>query len=129
MVLVDQLGSYHRLVEVGIGCRTAVARGLAAGGSSVVGVDMHDREVPGSVEFVRDDVTDPDHEIYAGADAIYGLRLPPELHRPVWRLARYHDAEFLFTTLGTEPPTVTVEPEQLPGVTLYRARVDHRTGN
>jgi len=123
MALVDRLRSYGRLVEVGIGTRTAVAAGLADAGSTVVAVDVHDRSVPEGVRFVRDDVTESSHDVYATAEAIYGLRLPPELHRPTRALAREHGAQFLFTTLGTELPTVPARPEQLTqGATLYRAR-------
>jgi hypothetical protein len=126
MALVDRLDSYDRLVEIGIGTRPSVARELSHRGSTVCGVDIHDRSIS-CVRFVQDDVTDPTHELYADADAVYALRLPPDLHRPTWDLAREHDAALFFTTLGLEPPTVPVVPEPLHGTTLYRVREDSPT--
>ena len=75
-----------------------------------------------SQRVVRDDVTDPDQQVYADADAIYALSLPPELHRPALDLALEVNASLLFTTLGGDPPAVPVEPETLPGTTLFAAK-------
>jgi uncharacterized UPF0146 family protein len=119
--LVDRLAAYDTLVEVGIGNRHAVAAALADRGCTVTATDVHDRTVPASVTFVRDDVTDPDPAVYADADAVYALHLPPELHRPTHTVARQADADFLFTTLGGDPPLPPVARETLPGTTLFVA--------
>jgi uncharacterized UPF0146 family protein len=120
--LADALSGFDRLVEVGVGRRPAVAARLAAAGKEVVATDVHPQEVPDGVRFVRDDVTDPDVAVYEGADAVYALNCPPELHRPTLSVARTVDAAFLFTTLGGDPPAVEVTPTTLPDATLYRAR-------
>ena len=120
--VVAALSRFDRLVEVGIGRQPGVAAALAAAGKHVVATDVHRRDVPGGVRFVRDDVTDPDPSVYAGADAVYALNCPPELHRPALDVARRVDAAFLFTTLGGDPPAVDATPTTLPGETLYRAR-------
>lgn len=127
--LVERLARFETLLEVGIGRRTDVAAALADAGRTVYATDLHPREVPDGVTFVRDDVTDPESDAYARADAIYALNLPPELHRPTLDVAREHDAAFLFTTLGadqpalgTDQPTVEVDRETLPGETLFLAR-------
>ena len=119
--LVGELDGYDRLVEIGIGRRTDVARALAGAGRRVVATDVHPRPVPDGVAFVRDDVTDPDRTIYADAGAIYALNLPPELHRPARELARRVDADLLFTTLGGDGPAVPVSRRTLPGETLFVA--------
>lgn len=119
--LVDRLTRYDRVVEVGVGNRPDVA-GALADRLAVTATDVHDRPVPDGVRFVRDDVTTPDESVYRGADAIYALNLPPELHRPAWTLARRVGADFLFTTLGGDVPAVPTTPETLPGETLFRAR-------
>ena len=119
--LVASLASYESLVEIGIGRRTDVAAGLAAAGARVVATDVHRRTVPERVTFVRDDLTDPDPGIYADAEAIYALNLPPELHRPAWTLARRSGADLLFTTLGGDQPQVPVSRRTVPGDTLFVA--------
>jgi len=124
--LLARLRRYDRPVEVGVGCRPDVAAALAACGASVTAVDLRRVPVPSGVRFVRDDVVERaaragrDPGPYAGADAVYGLNLPPELHRPALLVARAVGAEFLFTTLGGDPPAVAAAPETLPGETLYR---------
>jgi len=120
--LVERLGSFDPLVEVGIGNRNDVAAALAEEGHTVTATDVHDRSVPDGVAFVRDDVTDPDESVYEDAETVYALNSPPELHRPLMELGRAVDAAVLFTTLGADQPTVPVERETLPGETLYRVR-------
>ncbi|MXV64615.1 hypothetical protein GS429_21565 [Natronorubrum sp. JWXQ-INN-674] len=120
--LLDHLERYDRVVEVGIGRRTDIAAALAERGVSVTATDVHDREVPANVDFVRDDIVAPDPSVYADADALYALNLPPELHRPALEVAREVDATFLFTTLGGDQPAVPVERKTLEAETLYVAR-------
>jgi len=123
--IVDRLARHERVVEVGIGRRPDVAAALAERGVDVSATDVVTRDVPESVGFVEDDVTDPDPAVYADADAVYALNCPPELHRPLWAVSVDADAVCYFTTLGGDQPTVPVEREQLPGgETLYRVRED-----
>jgi len=117
--LVGRLADFDRVVEIGVGHRPAVARGLAARGVDVTATDICDRQLPAGVRFVRDDVTDPTLSVYAEADALYALNLPPELHGAVSRLADRIDSAFLFTTLGGDPPTVPVGRETVPGETVF----------
>jgi len=122
VALADRLARFDSLVEVGVGRRPAVAGLLAERGHEVIATDLRERAVPDGVSFAVDDVTDPDPSVYAGADAVYALNLPPELHRPTLALARRVDAALAFTTLGGDPPTVDAEPEAIPGDTLFWAR-------
>lgn len=120
--IVGRLKGYDRLVEVGVGKRTDVGESLAESGCEVTATDVVERTVSEGVGFVIDDVTDPESSVYADADCVYGLNLPPELHRPAWDVARNSDAAFLFTTLGGDPPQIPVDRETLPdGETLFRA--------
>lgn len=123
--LVDRLARYDTVVEVGVGRRPDVAAALAERGVDVTATDVVERAVPSPVRFVVDDVTGPDAAVYTGADAVYALNCPPELHRPLRAVAREHDAACLFTTLGGDQPAVPVDREQLPGgETLYRVHED-----
>ena len=118
--LVDRLRRHDELVEVGVGTRPGVAAGLADRGCRVTATDVHDRPVPDPVQFVRDDVTDPDPTVYRGADAVYALNCPPELQRPLADAATAAGAACLFTTLGGDPVVVDAAPETLSGGTLFR---------
>jgi uncharacterized UPF0146 family protein len=119
--LADRFADADRAVEVGIGTNAAVARRLADRGVAVTATDVHDRSVPDGVRFVRDDVTDPAPAVYRGADLVYALNCPPELHRALRAVAALVAADCRFTTLGGDPPAVEATPEQVPGDTLFRA--------
>ncbi|SEW17051.1 UPF0146 family protein [Natrinema salifodinae] len=121
-VIIDYLTEYERIVEVGIGRRTGLASALVDRGVSVTATDVHERDVPDGVRFVRDDIVDPDPSVYADADAIYARNLPPELHRPALETAREAAADFLFTTLGGDQPAIPVEQRTVETGTLYLAR-------
>ena len=121
VALVDRLGEYDSLVEVGIGDRPAVAAALADRGRTVTATDVADRGAPTGVWFVRDDVTDPTPAVYRDADAVYALNCPPELQRPLSAVAATADADCLFTTLGADPTVVDADPETLPRHTLFEA--------
>ena len=128
--LVGRLSEYPSAVEIGVGRRPAVAAGLSDAGVAVTATDVvaaSEVDVPSSVSFVRDDIVAASERGHPGrtydADLLYGLNLPPELHRPALDVARAVDADFVFTTLGYDSPAVACETEALPeGETLYVAR-------
>jgi uncharacterized UPF0146 family protein len=135
--IADRLASYESVLEVGVGRRPGVAAALAAAGLDVTAVDVHDRPVPDSVQFLQDDIveraatatesagSDGDIEsetAHYRVDAIYALNLPPELQQPTHTIARAVDAAFLFTTLGGDPATIPVRTELIGRETLYVAR-------
>ncbi|WP_251329376.1 UPF0146 family protein [Haloplanus pelagicus] len=128
--IVDGLAAYDRLVEVGIGRRPAVAAALTDAGCTVTAVDVVEVPVPDGVTFVRDDVVARAESLGDGghpgppyrADAVYALNLPAELQCPARDVARAAGADFRFTTLGFEEPTVPVERESVGRETLYLAR-------
>lgn len=117
--LVDVLADYDSLVEVGIGTRTWVAEALADRGATVRATDVTAQQAPHGVSFVRDDVTAPDRDVYAGADAIYALRLPPELQRPVRDVAGAVGADLYFTTLGGDPAILPAEARTVREGTVF----------
>ncbi|MCQ4333502.1 hypothetical protein KM295_08420 [Natronomonas sp. F2-12] len=117
--LVDRLARYDELIEVGVGDCPDVAAALAERGCRVTATDLRERPVPATVRFVRDDVTDPDPSLYAGADAVYALNCPPELQGPLADAAETAGADCLFTTLGADPAVVEATPETLPAGTLF----------
>jgi len=127
--IADRLAGYDSLVEVGIGRRPEVAVALADAGVDVTATDVFDAPVPDGVAFVRDDVVARAETVREGSDlgpyrvdAVYALNLPAELQRPARDVARAAGADFCFTTLGFEEPTVPVERESIGRETLYLAR-------
>lgn len=120
--IADRLAAFECAVEVGIGTRTDVAARLTRRGVAVTATDLRPRTVPDGVDFVIDDVTDPDPAVYRGAGVVYALNLPPELHRAALAAARDADAALAFTTLGGDPPAVDARPETVPADTLFWAR-------
>ncbi|WP_144906389.1 UPF0146 family protein [Halobellus captivus] len=125
--LVARFSTYDTAVEIGIGRRPEVAVGLVEEGVTVTATDMAAVDVPDSVSFVRDDIVEASERDDPGecyhADLIYGLNLPPELHRPTRAVADAVDADFLFTTLGYDSPAVPCSTESIVGgETLYVAR-------
>ncbi|MFB6111254.1 MAG: UPF0146 family protein [Halobacteriaceae archaeon] len=120
--LVNAFDGFERPVEVGLGRSPGVAAALARRGATVTATDIVARDAPAEVRFVIDDATAPDWPVYEGAELIYALNCPPELHEPVRRLADGVGAACRLTTLGTEPVTVPATARQLPGETLYSVR-------
>jgi len=119
--LTDRFRPFEVVVEVGIGHRTDLAAALAQH-AEVTATDIVDRRVPEGVTFVRDDLTHPDPAVYAGADLVYAINLPTELHRPLSDLVTRERLTGAFTTFGTEGPHVPTEAEAVDGGTLYWIR-------
>ncbi|SEO52664.1 hypothetical protein SAMN04487948_10378 [Halogranum amylolyticum] len=123
--LAARLARYDTLLEVGVGRNPDVAAALAAAGKTVTATDVYEVDVPDGVRFVRDDVVARSKRSDLGplycVDAIYALNLPAELQRPTRDVARRVDAEFVFTTLGYEEPTIPVRRETVGRETLYTA--------
>lgn len=119
--LCQYLSRYDQLIEIGIGHRSDVAATLTEMDCDVLAVDLIDRPVPAGVRFFVDDVNQPTISQYRGADAIYALNLPEELHRSVLTLATTVDAAFHFTTLGNEEPIIPVDRHWVGGELLFTA--------
>lgn len=124
--LSDVLGRHDRLLEVGIGRRTDVAATLADRGVAVAAIDVEPRSVPDGVDFAIEDVTDLDITRFADVDAIYALRLPPELQRPTERLAAEASVPLYFTTLGGDPALIDADTRSVRSGTLFVREPDRR---
>lgn len=120
------LTAYDRLLEVGIGERTDLARRLADAGCDVVAIDIAPVCTPPGVTTITADVTEFDVVSLGPFDAVYAQRLPPELHRPTAIAADRVDADLYFTTLGGEFPTVEVTTITTEEGTVYSRERDSR---
>lgn len=115
---------YDHLLEVGIGQRTDLADRLADHGCTVTAVDIAAVDVPPAVRFVRADIHTIDPTRFEPVGAVYARRLPPELHRATYRLARSLDADLYFTTLGGEFPAIDIDVTSDDSETFYSVRAD-----
>jgi uncharacterized UPF0146 family protein len=93
---------YHRVVEIGAGANTAVARALADAGLEVRCTDI--RAVPPAegIACACDDIFHPALALYRGADLLYAVRPGVEMVPPLIALARRCDADLLVYHLGNE---------------------------
>lgn len=91
------------VVEVGIGKKWDVAIQLSTAGFKVIGTDVMDIS-PRGFEFVKDDITDPDMNVYRNAGLIYSIRPPPELFSCIIDLTRSVGVDCLIRPLGNEFP-------------------------
>ena len=113
-----------RVVEIGVGERTTVAERLARESHlDVTATDVRELDVGGPdarrPTFVRDDVSDPDVDVYSGAALLYAVRAPPELHRPIAELAAAVDADAIVVPCGGDPVTVPHRLTNVDGTPLY----------
>lgn len=91
------------VIEVGAGYRRTVAEHLNRSGIDILTTDILDEEkIPDAVNYIRDDITDPDLEIYRGASLIYSIRPPEELQIPIARVASLVGADLILKPLGCE---------------------------
>lgn len=129
---VDPRSETTHLLEVGIGERTDVAAAIAATDVAVTAVDVVERSVPAGIAFEQADLHALREAAAEGSlpesivdrptplDGVYALRLPPELHEAFADLVSQIGVPGAFTTLGGDPPTVSVTPTQIRGgETIY----------
>jgi hypothetical protein len=92
-----------KIVEIGVGNYFEVSKFLAERGIEIIVTDVKPREIE-EVEFVLDDVTNPDIEIYKNSSLIYSIRPPFELFEDIKSLARRIGADCIIKPLYGEEP-------------------------
>jgi len=100
------------IVEVGVGERDGVACTLVQEGYNVTVTDVRNHRELGideGLDFVRDDVTQPDSSVYQDSDLIYSLRPPYELHGAIEELSQEVGASLLIAPIGDETGSVGAE--------------------
>jgi uncharacterized protein len=88
-----------RIVEVGVGCFTKVARTLEE--HLKVDIVMTDIK-PCHAGIVQDDVSHPNLKIYKDATLIYSIRPPEEIHPYLEDLAQEIKADLIIKPLSTD---------------------------
>lgn len=103
--IAENYWSARKIVEVGIGKISETARELRylLPKCRLVATDIEKpEELPKGVEFLYDNVTEPNMKIYEGADLIYSIRPPSELQLSLLRVARKAGADLLIKSITGE---------------------------
>ena len=93
---------YAAVVEIGVGNNPGAAIIVHDAGIPIRCTDIRNRELPVGIEFVIDDLFEPDPSIYAGADLIYAIRPAIEMMAPLIALAKKTGSDLLVYHLGFE---------------------------
>jgi uncharacterized UPF0146 family protein len=86
------------IVEIGIGSDFRVFEELKKNGTDVRAIDIG----PTTSDVIKDDVLNPDMEIYDGAGLIYSIRPPQELIPYIEEVARGAGADLIIRPLMTD---------------------------
>ena len=93
---------YSSAVEVGIGKNTVAAERIRDAGKNILCTDIR-KTIPGEgLNFLIDDIFEPEPDIYKGAEVIYAIRPGIEMIPPLISLARQVNADLLVYHLGFE---------------------------
>jgi len=95
-------GHYRSVVEVGIGRNITAAQIVHAAGVHIRCTDIRDPGVPAWLSFRTDDIFQPKHGLYEGAEVIYAIRPAIEMVPPLIALARAINCDLLVYHLGFE---------------------------
>jgi uncharacterized UPF0146 family protein len=90
-------GHAHNIVEVGVGTFSEVAQDLQNLNFNIIMTDI----IP-SPDIIQDDICHPDLKIYKGAELIYSIRPPEELHPCLVRVAGEVGADLIIKPLSTD---------------------------
>lgn len=94
--------TYARAVEAGIGSNRVAAEELAARGILLRCTDIRRLDHPPGLNFVRDDIFEPDLSLYRGADVLYAIRPAIEMIPPLVAIARAAGCDLIVYHLGFE---------------------------
>ena len=87
----------HKIVEVGVGTFSEVARNLQNLNFNIIMTDI----IP-SPDIIQDDICNPDLKIYKGAELIYSIRPPEELHPCLITVAREVESDLIVKLLSID---------------------------
>lgn len=109
--------SNSTVVEVGIGSDFKVFNELKKK-TDVRAIDIN----PSSEEVLRDDILNPDLEIYSGAGLIYSIRPPPELVPYIEKIAQKAGADLIVRPLSTDSIPTNAKLQNYRSAIFYRIK-------
>ncbi|KXA93694.1 hypothetical protein AKJ65_06065, partial [candidate division MSBL1 archaeon SCGC-AAA259E19] len=77
---------------------------------------------PEGVHLVRDDITDPEMDVYRGADLLFSLRTPMELYPFLEAMAREVKSDLMVKPVSSEESPSWGELINYSGVSFYVLR-------
>ncbi|MDD2778283.1 MAG: UPF0146 family protein, partial [Methanocellales archaeon] len=89
-----------KVIEVGIGRHSEVAL-LLKDHLEIIVTDTSDLSVEG-INFIRDDIFDPNIRIYEGASLIYSIRPPLEIQHAIASVAKRVGADLIIRPFASE---------------------------
>jgi uncharacterized UPF0146 family protein len=112
------LGNYKDvpIVEIGIGSDFRVFEELKKDGADARAIDIG----PHTDNVIKDDVLDPDMEIYEGCGLIYSIRPPPELIPYIAEVAKSVGADLLVRPLTTDSAPENGELKNYKSAIFYK---------
>jgi uncharacterized UPF0146 family protein len=111
-----------KIVEVGVGKipDAAVELSRLLPSCEVIVTDIaQPPELPSKIKFLRDDITNPNLQVYQGASLIYAIRPPPELNPYLLKVARAVNADLIIKLTSDEAPPKGARLINYRGLALY----------
>lgn len=98
--ILDEIGEKPtKIAEIGVGKFSMIADELEKKENiTLIKTDIN----PADASVIRDDITDPDMELYEGTDIIYSIRPPSELQPYIVSLARKIGSQLIIKPLTNE---------------------------
>lgn len=95
----EKTGKKTKIVEIGAGKFQTISKNLSK--NENIDVTMTDID-PANEDIVKDDVFNPNMEIYEGADIIFSIRPPGELHEAIMKIRDEVNATLIIKPLFNE---------------------------
>jgi uncharacterized protein len=94
--------NYRSAVEIGAGANLGAARLIVGSGIPLRCTDIRPISPEPGIEVLKDDIFEPNLDLYRGAEVLYAIRPGIEMVPPMIALAREIDADLLVYHLGFE---------------------------
>ncbi len=110
-----------KIVEIGIGKSFHTAEFLKEKipNCELISTDMRELEVPNGIEFYQDDITSPKKSIYQGAELIFSIRPPTELHSFLESISKEVKSDLLIKPLSSEESPKNEKLVNYRGISFY----------
>lgn len=88
----------------------------------LVAIEVREVSAPEEVDLVRDDITDPEMDVYRGTDLLFSLRTPMELYPFLEAVAREVESDLMVKPVSSEESPSWGELINYSGVSFHVLR-------